>query len=509
VTATITLEDANAELTLRLRQQQLAAEFANFGLQTDELRPVLDEACRVAAKGMECSFAKLLEHLPAEDSFLVRAGVGWRPGVVGYARLGGGPASPAGHAFDTGQPVLSNRLSADTRFRTPTLLIEHGVQSASNVLVRTPGQHYGVLEVDSTERDAFTLADTAFLENLAATLANAIAKQRRLDELRQSKSFIEGVLAASPDCVKVLDADGRLESINDNGRCLLEIDDLAQVAGQPWVNLWPEDQREKVRAALAAARAGGIGRFDGFCPTGRGTPKWWDVLVSPLADTETAARKLVSISRDISDRVAAIEAKDLLLLEVHHRVKNSLQLVHNLLSLQGRASEDEHAREQLFESAARVRTIAAIHDRLYRTGSDLFVEVGPYLEGLVEDLRTGMASTLGDRPLRVSVEAVTWPAGAIPTLGLVVTELVTNALKYGAGTVSVTFRQPPGGNAVLTVRDGGRDLPGDFDPARSRGLGMRLVTGLLRGEGAGLEIDRSEGHTCFIARLPAERAHPR
>lgn len=371
------------ELSLRIRQQALATEFANFGLQTDELRPVLDEACRIAAQGMACRFAKAMAYLPGENAFLICAGVGWRPGVVGHEKLGDGAASPAGHAFRTGEPVLSNHLATETRFRTPALLIEHGVHSAANVLIRTSGPPYGILEADSTDRDAFTAADTAFLENLAATLANAIAKQQR------------------------------------------------------------------------------------------------------------------------------IEAKDLLLLEVHHRVKNSLQLVQNLLLLQGRSTDDEHAREQLLESAARVRTIGAIHDRLYRTGSELTVEIGPYLEGLVEDLRTGMASTVGERPIRVSVEPATWPAASVPTLGLVLTELVTNALKYGTGTVDVSFSQPPAGNAVLRVCDEGRGPPEDFDPARSRGVGMRLVTGLLRGEGAGLEIDRGRGQTCFIARLPPERPHAR
>lgn len=498
-----TLEDANAELTLRLRQQELATAFANASLQTEDLQAVLDEACRAASRGMECAYAKVLQFLPQEDCFIMRAGVGWRAGTVGHARLGADLASPAGYAFRTGQPVLSNHLAEETRFRTPALLVEHGVHRAFNVLIPTPDRHYGVLEVDSPDRGDFSLSDTAFLQSLAATLAHAITRQARIQELRSSEIFAYGMLEASQDCVKVLDADGTLEQMNANGVCLLGLDSFADVSGQAWASLWPEEQRPKVEAALDGARRGQVERFEGFSPTARGVPKWWDVIVVPIGG---AGGRILSISRDITERVAAAEAKDLLMLEVHHRVKNSLQLVQGLLALQGRAATDGQAREQLLESAARVHTIGAIHDRLYRSGAALVVEVGPYLEGLVEDLQAGLASTVQGRSIGVAVDAVTWPASDLPTLGLVLTELVTNALKYGRGAITVTFRQSPEDHGVLTVGDEGPGLPEGFDPKQSRGLGMRLVNGLLRGDGAGLEVDRQGGQTRFIARMPPRRA---
>ena len=401
--------------------------------------------------------------------------------------------------------MLSNHLPGETRFRTPTLLLEHGVHRAFNVLIHTADERYGVLEVDSPEEREFSPIDTSFLQSLSAILANAIAKQRRIEELQRSRAFVQSVLDASPDCMKVLDAEGNLRRMNASGVCLLEMDSFEQYAGAPWVSFWPDDQRAKVHAAIEGARAGKVGRFEAFAPTMKGTPKWWDVVVAPIADADGGVQQLVSISRDISERVAAAEAKDLLMLEVHHRVKNSLQLVQNLLSLQARVAADEQAAEQLNDSAARVRTIAAIHDRLYQTGAALVVEVGPYLAGLVEDLRRGLASTLDGRSILVESDAVNWPAAEMPTLGLVLTELVTNALKYGGGTITVSYRQPEGMTGVLTVEDDGEGLPDGFDPSRSRGLGMRLIQGLLRGKDAGLSIERQDGRTRFIAKMPPPR----
>ncbi len=500
MSATTLLEQANAELMLRLRQQALGAALANFSLQSDALLPVLDRACAVAAQGVGCHFAKVLEYLPEPDCFLMRAGVGWHPGVVGHARLPADGGSAAGHALRTGEPVLSNDLAGEQRFETPELLRKHGIKRAFNVLIQTPAGPYGVLEVDSSHATDFSADDTAFLQGLAGTLSHAIAKLRRLEELQRSQSFVEGLLSASPDCVKVVDITGRLSRVNPNGVCLLGFESLDQLVGRPWVELWPADQQPLIEAGLARARAGQIARFDAVAPV-HGVTRWWEVQISPLED----AHDVLAISHDITDRVAATQAKDLLMLEVHHRVKNSLQLVQNLLSLQSRAADNEQAAEQLMESAARVRTIAAIHDRLYTTGSALTLDVAPYLEGLVSDLSDGMASTLDGRDIRIESDDVAWPAGELPALGLVLTELVTNALKYGAGTIRVSFRQPPDGRAVLTVADDGVGLPLDFNPAQSRGLGMRLINGLLRGDGAGLAIERQPAGTAFVARLPATR----
>lgn len=217
-------------------------------------------------------------------------------------------------------------------------------------------------------------------------------------------------------------------------------------------------------------------------------------------------RALHERTRAEAEKDKLLAEKNLLMQEVHHRVKNSLQMVQNLLHYQSRGATHPDAAAQLRESAARVRTIAAIHDRLYRTESAQAVEIRPYLESLMDGLREAVASTLTGRSIAVDVDDAAWPANDLPPLGLIATELVTNALKYGAGEVGVTFRQPPGGDAAtLTVADQGAALAADFDPSRSAGLGMRLVTGLLRARGGVLEIDRGRG-TRFCARFPLPAA---
>ena len=500
-----TCQPADGTAAQRLHQQELIASFAAFALRADRLEPVLQEACRLASQGLRRPLAKVLEYIPAEDVLLIRAGIGWHPGTVGVARLGADLESPAGFAFKTGQSVLSNNLADENRFRTPRLLLDHGVKRAFNVPISVPDRRYGVLEVDAPDGPDFEVDDTSFLETLASLLAHAIARDAQQRAIEADRAFAQDLLESSSDCVKVLDLDGTVAQVNGNGLCLLEMDGSGRLLGRGWETLWPVGERPKVEAALVRARAGLTARFEGQCPTFKGQDRWWEVEVRPVLDGTGLPRRLIAISRDVTERRRASEAKDLLMLEVHHRVKNSLQLVQNLLTLQARSTQDERAAAQLNESASRVHTIGAIHDRLYRTGTALKVEVGPYLEGLVEDLRAGIASTLKDRLIIVRAEGATWPAADMPALGLVLTELVTNALKYGRGMIRISFTEPAGSDGVLVVEDEGCDLSVDFDPSRGRGLGMRLVNGLLRGEGAGLSLDRSVGHTRFIARLPPTR----
>jgi PAS domain S-box-containing protein len=109
-----------------------------------------------------------------------------------------------------------------------------------------------------------------------------------------------GVFDASPDCVKLLDLDGRLLAMNENGRCAMEIEDFNSLCGKPWVTFWPEENHQAVHDALDAARAGRIGHFNAFCPTAKGIPKWWDVKVTPLANRQGKVRNLLSVSHDVT-----------------------------------------------------------------------------------------------------------------------------------------------------------------------------------------------------------------
>ena len=119
-------------------------------------------------------------------------------------------------------------------------------------------------------------------------------------ELRASEEFTRRVLASSADCIKVLDLAGRLEFMTEGGMGIMEVDDLAAIQGMSWPTVWAGEEHPKALAALEQARHGGIGRFQGFARTMKGSPRWWDVIVTPMLGADGQPDKLLSVSRDIS-----------------------------------------------------------------------------------------------------------------------------------------------------------------------------------------------------------------
>ena len=168
----------------RVRQQEILAELGVGALQGPGFDQLLEDTARLTAEGLRTEFCKVLEYIPTENRLLVRAGVGWEPGVVGVASIGADLASPAGFALKTGRPVISNHLQIEERFRTPEILVRHGIHRAMNVILQGDGQPFGVLEVDSRSEDEFVEHDLAFLQGAANILGMAIERERHERNLK-------------------------------------------------------------------------------------------------------------------------------------------------------------------------------------------------------------------------------------------------------------------------------------------------------------------------------------
>jgi PAS domain S-box-containing protein len=125
--------------------------------------------------------------------------------------------------------------------------------------------------------------------------------------LRESEEFLRRLLASSDDCIKLLDLDGRLQFISANGQVLLGIEDVSEFIGVEWATWWGAD-RDLAVAAIAQARAGGRGQFEAFAATMHGTPKWWNVVVTPILGADGMPERLLASSRDITDRRRDAEA---------------------------------------------------------------------------------------------------------------------------------------------------------------------------------------------------------
>jgi two-component sensor histidine kinase/PAS domain-containing protein len=210
----------------------------------------------------------------------------------------------------------------------------------------------------------------------------------------------------------------------------------------------------------------------------------------------------VTVRRSLEDDLqAALARQEILTREVHHRVKNSLQVVSSLLRIHSRQTRDEAVRAAFADATARIQAVALAHQMLYRDGEVMHAAVGPFVRQLADQLQS-LFREAGPRRVRVEMAGPGWrmPADDLVPFALVVNELATNALRHAyppgeEGEVLLELRSGLDGGSSLHVRveDRGRGLPDGFDPARADTLGMQLVTTLVRQLGGTLAAEDLPG----------------
>jgi len=215
--------------------------------------------------------------------------------------------------------------------------------------------------------------------------------------------------------------------------------------------------------------------------------------------------KILTSILDITDRkivedqiIAALNEKEILLKEIHHRVKNNLQIISSLLRLQSRYINDEKVAEILNDSQNRVKSMGMVHEKLYQSDDLSKVDLEEYVNNLAVELFRSYGKSIRKIKLRVDVCKILMDADATINFGLIINELLSNSLKHAfpsdlEGEIIVEFYQSPKGNYILKIGDNGIGLPSDFDLSKSNSLGMRLVNNLCNQLNGEMEIIRDNG----------------
>ena len=150
---------------------------------------------------------------------------------------------------------------------------------------------------------------------------------QRHAELLTDAEFTRGVLANSSEAIIVLDLDARIEFASAGALRVIAADDPAALVGTSWLALWRADVQAQAAAAVAAAKAGKTAVFDGARGNHTGKPDWWEVSVSPISGADAKPARLLAIARDVTERKLAQQLQQVMMHELHHRVKNTLATV--------------------------------------------------------------------------------------------------------------------------------------------------------------------------------------
>jgi two-component sensor histidine kinase len=313
------------------------------------------------------------------------------------------------------------------------------------------------------------------------------ALERSTEELRASERRNEAFLDAVPDVIFRVTRDGTITDARSPSKLpLLETaNDLVGRDAEQILSLYsflsPEHFTRSITATETALDTGVPQMLDFHVDVEGGRRYYEERFVASGND------EVIVLVREVTALKQAEEARrqEVLLKEIHHRVKNNLQVISSLLSLQAHAAGDERTRALLTESRDRLRSMALIHEKLYQTGSERGLSFASYVRDLAAHLRHSYAGNSESVQVRIDVEDLALDLDSSVPCGLIITELLSNALKHAfpdsrRGTVTVALhRDPASAMLALTVSDDGVGLPTGVEVRSAATLGLRIVSMLV------------------------------
>jgi len=235
-----------------------------------------------------------------------------------------------------------------------------------------------------------------------------------------------------------------------------------------------------------------------------GEVRWMQWINRALFDPQGEIVEIQSVGRDISDRKraeqqqASLQEKEALLKEIHHRVKNNLQIVYSLLRLQQRRTLDRQAADILVDSQNRIKSIALVHEKLYRSDNLAEIDFAQYISSLAASLLSSYRVSSEHIALETKVDPIALDIDKAIPCGLILNELISNSLKYAfpencAGQIQVELRAVREDLVQLTVSDNGIGIPAQFDLSRTKSLGLQLVHDFVNQLEGTVRIERQQG----------------
>jgi PAS domain S-box-containing protein len=380
-------------------------------------------------------------------------------------------------------------------------ILKENVYRAELELLHKDGHVFPVETVLSGVRDK-----EGEIVGYVAIIRDITQRKKAEETLRRSEERFRSVYESSLDGIMLTLPDGTALSANRRACQMLGMteDEIIQTGR---AGIVVGDQR--LEAALEERTR--TGKFQGELTFRRkdGSHIPVELSVSLFTDTD-GTNKTSIIIRDITHRKqaeeqiqASLKEKEVLLKEIHHRVKNNLQIISSLLYLQAGKTKNPGAVRALKDSQNRVRSIALIHESLYQSSNLAGIQIGEYTRGLASNLFESYGRR--DRPVRLTVRmgAVRLSINTAIPCGLIINELISNSLKHAfpggrEGEIRIQLARTDAGALVLTVSDDGIGIPEHVDFRSSPSLGLTLVSSLVAQLGGTIELDRRGGTTFTI-----------
>ncbi len=363
-------------------------------------------------------------------------------------------------------------------------------------------------EVPFTDgRNLFLGSKASPMYDLQGNVAGAIEsirditnRKRTESELRESETKYRSVFEKTGTATVIVEDDMTISMANSEFEKLSGYSKKEIEGKMRWTDFVVEEDLKKVKEYHIKRRENGKGvpaKYE-FRFVGRqGDIKDMFLLVEMIPGTK---RSICSLT-DITALRKSLEEKEILLKEIHHRVKNNMQVISSLLSLQSQYVNDKKSLEMFKESENRIRSMASVHEKLYQSGDLTRIDFADYTQSIIRQLITSYGIDPGVVRININCSDVFLSIDEAVPCGLIINELLSNALKHAfpkgkGGEIVVDFHPDRDNTLTLVVSDTGIGLPEDTDITDAKTLGLQLIGDLVNQLGGTLDIER-DGGTAF------------
>lgn len=506
-------EEALAAEARFLRTQTAVAEVALSSLRPEDLGPPLLETI---ARAQGYAYGGLWRL--SEDGQTVRLAATFGEGTasfIGFTQDLYDPRSLVSQILRTGEPAFSNRVQ-ESPFGAHPITHSLRVQAVLGVpLVARTGRIVGCMTFADTENAGrFTEHDLRQGMILANQVAQALENSELFSQVNRLREQYRIVTDALNDAVFTLDSHGRFTFGNAAGARLTGYP-LEELLGRPFSALvTPEDLPillDRFYRALSGEAISPHVELELIRKDGSRIPIELS-MANLILDGRIAGR--VGVARDITERRRAeaqfktsLQEKEVLLREIHHRVKNNLQIISSLLSLQSRNIKDPYIIQMFRESQNRVRSMALIHENLYQSADMSHIDFAEYARNLATQLFRSYGVNPKFIKLHIHAHDIFLDVNTAIPCGLILNELVSNSLKHAfpdgkKGEIYIDVRHDHEQKIRMLIGDNGIGLPTGVESMGTNTLGLKLVTALINQLSATLTVDHREGTQFCVTFAP-------
>jgi two-component sensor histidine kinase/putative methionine-R-sulfoxide reductase with GAF domain len=517
-----------------------------------QLADMLETTVRVVAETTGSDDCAVFLYDAATDTLALKAAIGLEPSAIGALTIRPGTGI-TGRAAAEGQPIIAHESAKhESHLAIPGVGDDRYTSQASiPMMIRGANRLVGVMNIYSIEGRIWDEDDVAFFQTVAGELAISIENARLYSytdaKLRRKVAELGTLQRVSRKIASSLDLSEVLRAITEAARELTQSEAAAffsiqdddesripvidHVSGLPLDVHDPESRHWLIRKVIetGSSHSAVLDYVDEgprrlYCIPLRSARHQLGALCLRLADDVEMTEDQLGMLQAFSDSASiavenarlydelrqGLDTTSALLQEMHHRVRNNLQTVAALLSLQMRQTEDANGANALRDAVGRIQAIAAVHDLL----SDERRLSGATIDQIARLVAEEAHSTMIRPGLRINFDIpaceITVPSRTATILALLINELVSNAVRHGfrdreQGTISIRAHRH-GDMATIEVENDGQHIAHDFRPEKSKGLGMRIVSRLVTSDLRGhFQIDPSENGTLAKITFPIER----